>query len=79
MRVSGLKFWLGINVWDSCLRFRFGICFWDSCLGFRFWICFWGSVGFVAVAILYLYSILAHKVLIALFYMTDRIQLTLLQ
>ena len=31
--VSGLRFRLGISVWDSCLRFRFGICFWDSCLG----------------------------------------------
>ena len=34
MGVSGLRFRLGIKVWDSFLRFRFVICFWCSCLGF---------------------------------------------
>ena len=40
MGVSGLRFRLGIKVWDSFLRFKFGICFcahvWDSGTRFLF-------------------------------------------
>ena len=41
--VSGLRFRLGIKVWDSFLRFRFGICFWCSCLGFEYAVLVWDS------------------------------------
>ena len=44
MGVSGLRFRLGIKVWDSCMRFLFGIHVLDTGLGLRFGVQVWIQV-----------------------------------